>query len=255
MQKSLLFITALFFTTSAFAQTTVPTTPGDGGNQKFRLGAELTPHVSWISTDDKNVVGSGANVGIRVGLFGEYYFAENYALSFGLGYGINHGSTLTYTQGGDVLHDTKLSNFTTVQSFAPGVRVNYHTNYLELPFSFKLRTDEINYMRYFVQIPQFTIAVRTDGTADIEGAYADKPNNTFTLTGESISNSTNFLNIRWGIGAGMEYALTKKVTAVGAFFFNSDLLDITPSGTRLDNTVEGSVAKTANIGLRVGVMF
>ena len=42
----------------------------------FRFGFEASPSISWLRTDDNSIEGNGANLGLRLAVNGEKYFAE-----------------------------------------------------------------------------------------------------------------------------------------------------------------------------------
>ena len=72
----------IFFNSIIFAQ------------QSFRFGIQASPTITWMSSADKKINGNGTNVGLKLGVVGESYFAENYAFTFGIGFAFNQGGTL-----------------------------------------------------------------------------------------------------------------------------------------------------------------
>jgi len=55
----------------------------------MRFGAQLSPTVSWMTSDHSKVLGGGVDVGLKVGAQAEFGFAENYFFTVGIGFGLN----------------------------------------------------------------------------------------------------------------------------------------------------------------------
>ena len=67
MKKIVLIIT--FFsvmTTIGFSQLNLDF------DKELRLGFQLSPSFSWMSTDDNLINGNGLNLGLKLGMVGEY---------------------------------------------------------------------------------------------------------------------------------------------------------------------------------------
>lgn len=62
--------------------------------QSVRFGFQASLTWSWMRTNDKKLKGSVSNWGLKFGALGEYYFAPNYAITTGLGFGLNQGGTI-----------------------------------------------------------------------------------------------------------------------------------------------------------------
>ena len=61
---------------------------------RLRFGVQASPSWSWLSTNDNKLEGVSSNWGVKLGVLGEYYFAENYAIASGLGFGFNQGGSI-----------------------------------------------------------------------------------------------------------------------------------------------------------------
>ena len=83
----------------------------DDAFDRFRFGTQLSPTISWLSSDNSKVLNGGApNIGLKLGLNGEYQFAKNYSLGVGLGFGFNQAGKLQFPEGGDILPKSELEN-------------------------------------------------------------------------------------------------------------------------------------------------
>jgi hypothetical protein len=201
--------------------------------QEFRFGAQVIPVISWMGSNaPDSISGAGSNVGFGIGMFGEYYFGENYAVTSGISINFNHGGKLEYSKGGVLLPNTYPNIY-----LPAGTVVNYKTTYVNIPLGFKMRTNDLNGLRYFAELPIFTVGIKTQ----TRGGYGDTSN-------KNLKSDVNPLTVLWGGGLGAEYNLNEKTSIVGGLYYNSSLIDITK---------EPSYAHTkiSNLGLRIGVVF
>ena len=52
-----------------------------------------------------------------------------------------------------------------------GVNLKYHIQYLEIPFGLKLRTKEFGYLRYFAEIPIFSLGFKLQARGEYKGRH------------------------------------------------------------------------------------
>ena len=169
MKKIVVFIVFLtFFLNDTFAQ-------GD-----IRIGFQASPSISWIQVIDENKINdNGKNFGLKLGLLGEYYFRENYALFAGLGFSFNQGGTLEFEEEGRYWPNTELpilipSQPERMDTFPAFTDLTYKIQYIEIPFGLKLKTKEFGYLQYYVEIPTFTLGIRSQARGKIEGDGIDE---------------------------------------------------------------------------------
>ncbi|MEM9920129.1 MAG: outer membrane beta-barrel protein [Bacteroidota bacterium] len=231
----------------------------NGQAQDFRFGFQLSPTFSWMNSDDNKINGNGTNLGLRLGMLGEKYFRENYALLFGIGFAFNQGGTLKHEVGGNLWPNSNLSEefLNGMDDALPnGVNLKYGLQYIELPFALKMRTNEFGYMRGFFEIPRLTLGINTQARGAINGIGVD-------VEKEKIEKDVNFLNISWGIGGGIEYQLGDNTSLVGGLFFQQGFLDVTKdkntvrfdSTERVNEGSDNSKGTISSITLRLGLMF
>lgn len=212
--------------------------------QSFRLGIQASPTFSWMTTNQTTITGSGTNLGLELGLLGDYYLAnDRYAISTGISFLTNQGGTLNYSVGGDLFGDTELSN-SSLDSIADGSDIRYQLQYIEVPFSVKLRGGSGD-LGYYVQIPYFSLAFPIKGRADI-GTYED----------ENILKNIFPVSFTWGLGAGAEYSIGD-MTLMGGISYQNSIFDIIKNKGVLNVNNEKEDAKQImnRITVRLGVFF
>ena len=134
-------IIALFF--GMVCQTSLAQVEGD-----VRFGFQLSPTFSWMSANINQINPSGTAIGVKLGMLGEYFFSDNYAVTFGLGFAFNSGGTLLYEEAGQYwtqsdVPDEAFSDPTT-KTFPAMSKLQYNLQFVELPIGLKLKTGNAN---------------------------------------------------------------------------------------------------------------
>lgn len=220
----------------------------------IRFGFQLSPTFSWMSTDNSKINPSGTNLGLKLGMIGEYYLngEQNYALSTGLGFAFNSGGTLLHDYGGQYWTKTDLPS--TLDTLANTVKLKYGIQYLEIPIGLKMRTKEIGYLRYFLE-PGISLGFKTQARGII---------NDPTISGENeekfnIAKEVNGLYLCWGLSGGIEYSLSQSTSLIAGAGFQIGFSDVSDdNGTVFDprgNRKEDAKAIINGIVVRIGVMF
>ncbi len=245
MKKIVLIIT--FFsvmTTIGFSQLNLDF------DKELRLGFQLSPSFSWMSTDDNLINGNGLNLGLKLGMVGEYYFRENYAIVSGINFAFNQGGTLKHQEGGDLWPKSELSDLT-LHQLPDGVNLKYHIQYLEIPFGIKLRTKEFGYLRYFAEIPIFSLGFKLQARGDVKGTASEDRER------ENITEDVNLFNLTWGFGGGVQYTLSESTAIVGGIIYRQGFTDVTDnSALKIDGiTREDSKGIIKSLTIRLGFLF
>ncbi|MCB0641013.1 MAG: outer membrane beta-barrel protein [Phaeodactylibacter sp.] len=236
----------------------------DAQEQRFRLGFQASPTFSWLDSDDKFINSSGTSLGLRLGMRGDYFFAEKYALTSGIGFGFNQGGTLLHDTGGELWPRSDLSN-ESLRVLPDGVKLKYNIRYVEVPFGLKMFTNEImRDMRFFFEVPVIILGIKSNAIGDISGASQTGQNS----EDENIDKDVNLFNLSWGLGGGIEYNVrgsSKGDTNLFAgFFFNQGFTDVTDDrAVKYVDDGNGNITTEAEdsngiiraITIYVGVMF
>ncbi len=229
MKKAILIFSFLSITAAAFSQK---------NDNKFHFGIKAQPALAWLKIDapgGTDIKSDGLPFGFGYGLITDFGFADRYAFSTGL--------EVAY-RGGKTLHNSKDTSGATVIT-----KTNYTLQFVELPITLKLKTNEIGYMTYFFQVgfaPGIAIRSRADIEVQTEGKSTVKTKN------KDVSDDINEFNLSLLIAAGAEYNISGNTSLLFGLTFNNGFLDV------LDDTqYHGSKVKGNSnyLALTVGIMF
>ena len=226
----------------------------------IKFGIQASPTFSWMGTDNNLIKGDGTNLGLKLGIIGEYYFTDQYSFHTGLGFHFNAGGTLLYDDEfnrvdiwREALDDVLPVN--SPRDFSGGNAYKYSLQYLEVPVGLTLRTREFGYIRYYVR-PSLHLGILTQSRGEVRGYAGLSEDERFT-----ISSEVNSFNLGWSIGGGIEYAVSTSTALVGGLSFQSGFADITTDKdtevTRpgRDAREDDSRGRTNALVLTLGVMF
>ncbi len=225
----------------------------------IRFGFQLSPAFTWMTANSNRVNSSGTNLGLKMGMIGEYYFRENYALTTALGFAFGHGGTLQHERAGCYWPDSDLglpvdTTFNCVM-LPEGVKLRYNLQYVEIPVGLKMRTREYGYMRYFLE-PAITFGFKTQARGSVEGRGIGND-----VEKINIRNEVNGFNMAWGLAGGIEYALGESTTLVGGLGVQFGFTDVTKdNGRYLDSNTgtlrdEDSGGRLNSFFIRMAIMF
>ncbi|HMG16422.1 MAG TPA: outer membrane beta-barrel protein [Saprospiraceae bacterium] len=209
--------------------------------EKLRFGFEVSPFLSWMSSDIKTVESQGGHLGLNIVADGEYKFGTNYAIRLGLGLSFAQGGSLKHNEingFGNLFPNSNLSS-PSLDSIAHGTIVKYRIQYIEVPFALKMCTPEYGNYKFFAEVPSLFIGFRTTAQADIGNA-----------TDENITRDAILINLGWGLGAGVEYSLNSSTSLLAGIYYQGGFTDVTK-----DDGADKNKANTNRVVLRIGVLF
>jgi hypothetical protein len=182
---------------------------------EFRLGFQVCPGLSWISTNKLEVSRVGSNLTASIGATGEIGISDHFAVVTGVGLQFNRGGSLRHVTGGNFFPGSRLSDdsYNSGQKPLPdGTRLKYSLQYVDVPIGLKWRSEEIGPGRIYIEAPVLStgIAIRRRGAINAGDISASK---------ENISKDVSPVNIAWGFGTGIECPLDQdKALTVGLHF-------------------------------------
>lgn len=200
---TLVFVVALFVTANAQFK-------------PFNFGFKVAPHIGWMKPDVDKYNNDGLKLGFGWGFIGEFNFSENYSVSTGFNMLFN---------GGKLKFPGKLGADT-----GTFVR-SYNLKYIELPIMLKMRTNDINGLKYFGQIGLGT-AFSTGAKAKDSFTYG----NTTSTSEKYKYEKTAFLRESLLLGAGVEYTLEAGTVLGGGLSFNNGFTDVLTGVNSKDNS-------------------
>ena len=166
-----------------------------------RLGFLARPSLTWLTADNRELDSKGVKPGFSFGLIIDMMLGRNanYAFSTGLLYNMADGGKLKYK---DVRY--RSANGILDQAVTD---VNINLQYLEVPLTLKLKTNQIGYMTYFGQLGlQAGVNISAKQTGEYQ--YVEAPTNTVLIEKENINDATRLFNAGLLVGIGAEYNIS-----------------------------------------------
>jgi hypothetical protein len=183
-----------------------------------------------MNSDSKKIDRDGANFGFGGGLALDNYFKENYAFSTGI-FILGTGGNLRFQDSIEFKSDGVLD------TLPPGSTAKYKLQYITIPISLKLKSNEIGYSRFYAHLGINThLNVKATGDVDLAG-----------ISGEDIKDEVQFFNLSYFFGGGLEYSLGGNTALIGGLYWTSGIWDISRN--------EAYRAHFGSVSLRVGVKF
>ncbi len=207
MRKYLLIFLLVFISSSAYAQ--------------LKLGIQLSPGLSFTRVKDEvpsmRLTSNGVGARMIAGLLADYGFKDNYYVSSGLFF---------------VPKRVGLKD-------EGGVEETYRLQYLELPASIKLYTNEIALdTRIYFQVGI---------TLDVN--ILDEPENEQTLYIKNF----RFFDSNLLLGTGVEYPLGTSTLLFGGFTFRKGLVNVVKD--QFDPTIGNIIIRNDMLTLDLGIKF
>jgi hypothetical protein len=242
---------ALLFCFSAFLLTGISAQESRG----MRFGFQASPSWSWLRTNDKKIEGLNSNWGMKLGMMGEYYFADNYAIISGLGFGFNHGGFLQNGYNKGVYWPKSDLSAPNLDTLPLNAKLHYRVTYVEIPLGLKMRggSNEDSRMKFYAEAPVFTLGFVTKATGDLGGTGPVSDD-------EVIRPDVNGLSLSWGLGAGIEYEFATNATLVAGLTYQKQFTDMTRDAGSVEKSAntwekEDSKATFGVLALKLGVFF
>lgn len=248
MKKINTLILFSLLTTLSFAQTTKTPT------NKYRLGFKVSPNVSWLASDNSNMTVGAKSLQFGYGLNFDIFFAENYAIGTGINVN-NTGSTYSYFAeytGADIDDaGNVLTNMKQVGSISRDLRLQY----VQIPLTFKMKTNEIGYITYWGQFGLgLNMNLKAISNDEIDYLYYQDKNtlnwmksNQATASFESndIKNDINIFSSNLIFAAGIEYNLSGNTSILAGLTFQNGFTDVLKgTGVAQDKSTNSPVFNT-----------
>ncbi len=200
---------------------------------KYRLGFKVSPNISWLASDNGNMTVGDKSLQFGYGLNFDIFFAENYAIGTGLNINNTGGKYSYFAEftGDEVIATQTITNMKQVGLISRDLRLQY----LQIPLTFKMKTNEIGYITYW---GQFGIGLNMNLKAisnDQIDYLSYQDNNTFDWTTSNrestsidkndIKNEVNIFSSNLIFAAGIEYNISGNTSILAGLTFQNGFTD------------------------------
>jgi hypothetical protein len=192
-----------------------PVVNSSDDNRKFRFGLQLIPNVSWISPSTNGYSNEGSKLKFNYGLSTEFFLTKNYLFSTGV---------IISTLGGEISYEGLYKDVLGAY-FPTKVKQSYSIQYLEIPLTLKLRTNQVGYMTYYGNFG-LRSAIKLKSSSDF--TYVDIPSSP-KFENEDTGSDVFFMNTWLVIGAGAEYNIAGNTNLSFGITYNNGFINMMDS--------------------------
>lgn len=226
--KKIVLLSALFYFTASILMAQ------DTETKLLRFGLQGNTGLSWMKTDQDSMQSLGLRLGYGYGFITEITLAKNFAVATGF--------DVLY-QGGKIEKKGVLTAFPpdTTKELASKIST-YRLQYLDIPVTLKMKTNEINYMTYFARIGgSFGLNLQAKADQNFKNIPGTKE---YTVEKVNVKDERKFFRANFLIAAGLEYSLGGTTAALAEISFTNGLTYL------LDDKVKGNYLQ-----LKLGILF
>ncbi|MGB0917094.1 MAG: outer membrane beta-barrel protein [Flavobacteriales bacterium] len=273
MKNLLLLLIVFGIGSHAFAQDQAV---GPNTRKKFKIGFNLSPAVDFFQPNTEGVDLDQAKMKFGYGMMAEYAFTNNYAIGFGLEHKMG-GSSLDF--GADA--DARYLDQSDKEEYRLLTRTHRY-DYVNLPITLKLMTNEIGYFTYFGQFGVDVSVLVSSKAKDLRQLVTDSVDGMGAFVSESFSdaaetdnflgryNQSMFVNVKLRVGAGFEWNFSGNTSLVVSVSYHNGFIDLMkdPDGDKVandeglfrydENRAKQPFELSANlhhVALNVGILF
>lgn len=217
----------------------------DSGSDGVRFGLKLAPNMGFVVPDSDELDGNGTGFGYTFGLLAEFPIggAGNYRFASGLFLNNITGKWKSTFEYQDAINGPVLSK---------DLETEVKLQYIELPLTIKMMTNEIGYMRYYGQIGfgnAFNIRAKAD---QVVPQYDQNGSGSYVIgfeetDGEDIQDMMALYKASLIVGAGFEYNFSGNTSLLVGITYNNCFTNV------LDSDL--GEAKAHYLELTTGVFF
>lgn len=185
----------------------------------YSFGLKAAPQISWIKPNVDTYEAAGAKIGFAWGFIAEFNFTENHSICTGFNMLFNGGKL----------------KFPAIQDGETGTMTrDYALKYVEIPVSLKMRTNDINGLRYFGRIGIGTaLKIGAKNTDE----FTPEGGTTITSKKANYKDAALFRESLM-VGLGAEYEIKEGPKLGVELTFNNGLTNILNGKNTLDTSVK-----------------
>lgn len=185
----------------------------------YYFGLKAAPQLSWMKPNADTYKSDGTKIGFSWGFIAEFNFTENHSFATGFNMLFNGGKlTFPAVQGNDT----------------GSMNREYSLKYIEVPLTLKMRTNDLNGIRYFGRIglgSAFKIgAKKTDEFTPDEGSVIKSEKTNF--------DGVSFFRESLIVGLGAELEIKEGPKMGVELSFNNGFTNILKDKNTLDTSIE-----------------
>lgn len=205
----------------------------------FRFGIIVAPNLSWISPDTKDYQSDGARFGFSWGLLTDITITENYFINTGV-----RSEYLNFRM--SYPDEVKTATDTTQGTMYR----KYKLQYIEVPLSIKLKTNQFGSISYFGEIG---LGTAFNLKAKSKDEFIPLSNSPAVDSEEIIKDEVTLMKETLIVGAGIEYAFENSLVLLCELTFRNGLNNILKGQNY--NSTEEQKAHLRYFQLNVGLIF
>lgn len=210
---------------------------GFGQNEKFfRFGLHGNTGLTWMKSDEDSVKYDGMRLGVGYGFAGEITIADNF--SFATGIDVSYVGGKLKKEG--IMYQYPSDTNSTLST----INTTYRFQYLDIPLTIKMKTNEINYITYFARVGA-SLGINLKARGDEEYASVSGADRKISIDDINLKDERKFFRANFIVGGGIEYSLGGTTTALAEISFINGLTSILDDINTRNNYLQ----------LKVGVMF
>ena len=228
MKNLLLTLMIIVLASEVFAQDQAV---GPKTRKKFKIGFNLSPSVDFFQPNTEGVNQDKAKMKFGYGLMAEYAFTNNYAFAFGIEHKMA-GASLDFGDEADVRYTSQADGL----EYRLITRTHRY-DYVNLPITLKLMTNEIGYFTYFgqfgVDVSVLVSSKAKDERQQLNSSTTDTigvVTETFAASSvgdfKGIYNQSMFINVKLRIGAGFEWNFSGNTSLVASISYHNGFIDL-----------------------------
>ena len=233
MKNLLLTLLILVVGIEAFAQDQAV---GPKSRKKFKIGFQLSPSIDFFQPNTEGVDLDKVKAKFGYGMVAEHAFTNNYALGFGLEHKMS-GASLDFGADADVRYYDQSDKL----EYRLLTRTHRY-DYVNVPITLKLMTNEIGYFTYFGQFGVDLSVLVSSQAKDSRQALVvqgtDSTQAVFTVASEGdftgIYKQSMFMNVKLRIGAGFEWNFSGNTSLVVSVTYHNGFIDLMKDPTADD---------------------
>lgn len=210
----------------------------------FRFGLHASPLLGWMKPDANGYSSDGSVINFNYGFSTEFMLATNYTFATGIDI-LSCGGKLRYAAAMPIPDtDTNLSNVSLTRK--------YRTQYLQIPLTIKMRTNQMGDLTYYGQFG-FTTGFRLRAKSDDDVTYETGNASSVKIPDRDIKDQIHFFRAGLLIGIGVEYSLGGSTALSAGLNFNNGFTDVLKAKNNRLGVEENAISNF--IELSLGVVF